>query len=57
MVENRARKFEGLKAEVQELEFLGTKDPKILLIGWGSIYGPLKEGAERLQKEGISIGD
>jgi 2-oxoglutarate ferredoxin oxidoreductase subunit alpha len=56
MVEKRSRKFEGLKAEIHEPAFFGTENPEILLIGWGSTYGPLKEAVEMLQKEGICVG-
>lgn len=56
MMDKRMRKFEGLKAEVMEPEFFGTEDPEILLIGWGSMEGPLKEAVEILQKEGNSVG-
>ena len=56
MVEKRARKLEGLKAEIQEPKFFGAENPETLLIGWGSTYGPLKECVEMLEKDGVSVG-
>ncbi|MBL4938279.1 2-oxoacid:acceptor oxidoreductase subunit alpha [Clostridium sp. YIM B02515] len=55
-MEKRMRKLEGLKEEALEPEYFGTEDPEILLLGWGSMYGPLKEAVELLNKENKSVG-
>jgi 2-oxoglutarate ferredoxin oxidoreductase subunit alpha len=55
-MEKRMRKLELLKEELNEPDYFGVESPEILLIGWGSMYGPLKEAVEMLQKHGVSIG-
>lgn len=56
MVDKRAKKFEGLKKEVQEPWLLGEEDPEHLIVAWGSLYGAVKEAVESLNSEGVSIG-
>jgi len=56
MMKNRMKKLEMLAAEVQEPDFFGNEAPELLLVGWGSMYGPLKEAVELLQEDGISAG-
>lgn len=55
-MEKRMRKLEGLKEEVLEPEYFGVENPEVLLLGWGSMYGPLKEAVELLNKENKSVG-
>lgn len=50
MVNKRMRKLEELSKELMEPEFLGDEDFDILLIGWGSTYGPIKEAVKVLNK-------
>jgi len=52
MVEKRAKKFELLKGELIEPEFLGQSDMDVLLLGWGSLHSPLTEAIELLNQEG-----
>ncbi|HYF75131.1 MAG TPA: 2-oxoacid:acceptor oxidoreductase subunit alpha [Candidatus Nitrosocosmicus sp.] len=56
MMDKRMRKLEGLKSEIQEPDFFGCEQPELLLTGWGSMYGPLREAVELLQKDGIAAG-
>lgn len=56
MVDKRAKKFEGLKAEVQEPWSIGEEEGEHLIVAWGSLYGAVKEAVEKLQEEGVSIG-
>lgn len=55
-MEKRMRKLEALKEDLVEPDYFGVQQPEILLIGWGSMYGPLKEAVEMLQKDGVSVG-
>jgi 2-oxoglutarate/2-oxoacid ferredoxin oxidoreductase subunit alpha len=55
-MEKRMRKLELLKKDLIEPDYFGSVEPETLLIGWGSMYGPLKEAVEMLQKDGISVG-
>lgn len=54
MVEKRAKKFALLQEEVLEPEYLGEKDPEILLLGWGSLHSPLSEAIDLLNQEGTT---
>lgn len=55
-MDKRMRKFEILKEEMIEPEYFGAENPEILLLGWGSMYGPLKEAVELLNKEKNQAG-
>lgn len=50
MVDKRMRKLDGLIRELEEPEFLGEENCDVLLIGWGSTYGPIKEAVDTLNK-------
>ena len=56
MMDKRMKKLKALEKEVEEPWFMGTDNPEILLVGWGSTYGTLRETVEILQEEGHSIG-
>lgn len=50
MVEKRLEKFNKLKSEVKEPVFIGDEDSHILLVGFGSTYGPIKDALKMLNK-------
>lgn len=52
MMDKRMRKLVRLKEELQEPEFIGEEDCKVLLLGWGSVYGPIKDAIVSLNKLG-----
>lgn len=56
MMDKRMNKLKALEKEVEEPWFIGKDTPEILLVGWGSTYGTLRETVETLQEEGHSIG-
>jgi 2-oxoglutarate/2-oxoacid ferredoxin oxidoreductase subunit alpha len=56
MMDKRMNKMKALAEEVEEPWFIGKENPEILLVGWGSTYGTLRETVEILQEEGHSIG-
>ncbi len=56
MMDKRMRKMEGVRSEIQEPDYFGVENPEILLLGWGSMYGPIKDAVEMLNKEDISVG-
>ncbi len=56
MMKKRMKKLEGISAEVIEPEYFGVEEPEILLLGWGSMEGPLQEAVELLTLEGIAVG-
>lgn len=53
----RMRKMDKLTAEdVQEPEQIGTAGSDVLLVGWGSLYGPLKETLDELEEhDGLKV--
>lgn len=55
-MEKRMKKLELMKLEIEEPEYFGAEKPEILLVGWGSTYGALKEATEGLGEEGHAIG-
>jgi 2-oxoglutarate ferredoxin oxidoreductase subunit alpha len=54
MVEKRARKFEGVAAQVPPPQVEGPEDAEVTLIGWGSTYGVIKEAIEQLKERGVT---
>lgn len=50
MMDKRMRKLNGLINELEEPEFFGEEDCDILLLGWGSTYGPIKEAVKTLNE-------
>lgn len=56
MMDKRMKKLQGIASEIQEPDYFGAETPEVLLIGWGSMYGPIREAVELLQKDNVSIG-
>lgn len=61
-MEKRMKKLNLLKEEMEEPELIGNEDFEILLVGFGSTYGALKDAIEELNKKSkkvsaLSFGD
>ncbi len=56
MVRLRAAKVQGIEREVPHL-FLDdpTGDAEVLVLGWGSTYGPIGAACHELRKEGVKV--
>ncbi len=52
MVEKRRRKLKGLAEEMDEPDLYGDPHPEVLLIGWGSTYGVIREAVDALSALG-----
>jgi len=52
MAEKRMRKLEGLAGEMDEPDLYGDSHPEVLLIGWGSTYGVMREAVDALSNSG-----
>jgi len=52
MNDKRLRKMDYLKEELLEPEYLGETEFDTLLIGWGSLYSPIKEAVKLLNATG-----
>ena len=50
MVTKRLRKLELLKEELQEPLFIGKEDCEVLLLAWGSTWGPINEAVGKLKE-------
>lgn len=51
MMDKRMRKLDKLRKELQEPVFLGPETFDTLLLGWGSMYGPLAEAVKLLNQK------
>ena len=51
MMDKRLRKLDKLMLELQEPVLIGPESAGILLIGWGSLYGPLQEAIKLLNQK------
>ncbi|MDW2799134.1 2-oxoacid:acceptor oxidoreductase subunit alpha [Clostridium boliviensis] len=52
MMDKRMRKLNGLIQELAEPDFMGEEQCEILLLGWGSMWGPIREAVSLLNKKG-----
>ncbi|MFO7951481.1 MAG: 2-oxoacid:acceptor oxidoreductase subunit alpha [Bacillota bacterium] len=52
MTEKRMRKQHGLAKEMDEPDLYGDPHPEVLLVGWGSNYGVLREAVDVLSEAG-----
>ncbi|MEA5016495.1 MAG: 2-oxoacid:acceptor oxidoreductase subunit alpha [Candidatus Limiplasma sp.] len=52
MMNKRMGKLALMERELQEPELLGDPAPDVLLLGWGSLYGPLEEAVGLLNQKG-----
>ena len=55
-MEKRFRKFTSIEDDLDEPEYFGDEDIDILLVGWGSTYGALKDAVKLLNDKGIKTG-
>ena len=56
MVRLRAQKVAGIAADIPELELDDPDgDAELLVIGWGSTYGPTAVAVRRVRKRGIRV--
>jgi len=56
MVEKRLKKAAAILEEVTPPEFLGEREPDLLLVSWGSGRGSVLEAAEELSAQGKKVG-
>src|SRR5262245_56304615 len=55
MIRTRARKVAGIARDVPPTEVFGPATGDLLILGWGSTYGPLREAVRQLDAEGRSV--
>jgi 2-oxoglutarate ferredoxin oxidoreductase subunit alpha len=52
MADKRMRKVNGISSDISIPKMYGMDSPELLLIGWGSVYGALKEAVDTLNSRG-----
>ena len=52
MVRLRARKIAGMTREIPPTQIFGPEDPDLLIVGWGSTYGAIRQTVTDLQAAG-----
>jgi 2-oxoglutarate ferredoxin oxidoreductase subunit alpha len=52
MVDKRNRKHQGLATEIEPPVLTGAAEAELLLVGWGSTCGVIKEAVQKLNAEG-----
>lgn len=55
MVETRRKKIANIARSIPQLEVVGNRDAKTLLVGWGGTYGHMLSAQEELQAEGMDV--
>jgi 2-oxoglutarate ferredoxin oxidoreductase subunit alpha len=55
MVEKRFRKLTGMAKEISPPTQMGDQEADLLLVGWGSTYGPMAEAVEMLNGDGVPV--
>jgi 2-oxoglutarate ferredoxin oxidoreductase subunit alpha len=56
MTDKRRNKLVALAEKLPLPEIYGEQEGDVLLVGWGSSYGPIKESVNRLRAEGHKVG-
>lgn len=56
MTAKRREKLKGLGATLPVPEVHGDPDGEVLLVGWGSTWGPVREAVNRLRARGVRAG-
>lgn len=55
MTELRKAKIDGIANDIPDAEIVGPDHGKLLVLGWGSTYGAIRNAAEMLENEGHQI--
>jgi 2-oxoglutarate/2-oxoacid ferredoxin oxidoreductase subunit alpha len=56
MVRTRAAKIAGIAADIPDIEVeVGDPKGKLLVLGWGSTYGSIREAVQRCRERGLSV--
>jgi 2-oxoglutarate ferredoxin oxidoreductase subunit alpha len=55
MIRTRARKIAGIAREIGPTEIFGPLQGDVLMLGWGSTFGSIREAARQLEREGHRV--
>ncbi|MGA6970883.1 MAG: 2-oxoacid:acceptor oxidoreductase subunit alpha [Candidatus Binatus sp.] len=55
MVRTRARKINGITREIPPTQIFGDAEGDLVVLGWGSTYGPIREAVKHLRAKGKKV--
>jgi 2-oxoglutarate/2-oxoacid ferredoxin oxidoreductase subunit alpha len=55
MIRTRARKIAGIAREIPPTELFGVERGDLLVVGWGSTYGSIREAVRQLRAQGHGV--
>ena len=55
MVRTRARKIAGIAREIPPTEVFGDPSGDLVVLGWGSTYGPIREAVKHVRAKGKQV--
>jgi 2-oxoglutarate ferredoxin oxidoreductase subunit alpha len=55
MTDTRAWKVANIANDIPELEIDGDEDADVLVLGWGSTFGPIRAAARRARNAGAKV--
>ena len=56
MVNLRAEKVERIAKFIPKVQVYGDKKGDLLLVGWGSTFGPIRKAVDNVRKKGAKVG-
>jgi 2-oxoglutarate ferredoxin oxidoreductase subunit alpha len=56
MTEKRREKIKALAASLSPPDVHGDQEGDVLIVGWGSTWGPIREAVNKLRREGMRVG-
>ena len=57
MTHIRANKVAGIARDIPEIVVDGDADADVLVLGWGSTWGPISEAARRIRESGQKVAN
>lgn len=55
MTDIREWKIRNIANDIPPLEVYGDEDADLLVLGWGSTYGPIRGAVKRIRKDGLKV--
>jgi len=55
MVRLRAQKVKNIENDIPDLKVEGDKDADLLIVGWGSTYGSIREAVNHARRDGYKV--
>jgi 2-oxoglutarate ferredoxin oxidoreductase subunit alpha len=55
MVRTRARKIAGIAREIPPTQVFGDAEGDLVVLGWGSTYGPIREAVKHVREKGKKV--